>query len=261
MTNETRIRTVKSVENAFEILEYLRDVNEATVSEVADHSELSPGSVHTHLATLKEQGYVVQEGDQYRLGPLLLPLGEHVRNKSRIYRAAEDQVDRLADDTGECAHLVVEHDGRLVTLYETFGEKAVGTEYHTKKREEPIEHHHCTAVGKAMLSQTPTERVEEILDQHGMVARTPNTITDRETLLEELATVREQGYAINNEEQMVGIRAVGASITTSGGEVLGALSVSGPTSRLKPDAVQNEVAEKVIRATNISEVNVNTIAE
>ena len=111
MSDGSRVRTVKSVENAFEILEYLRDVNEATVSEVAEYSTLSPGSVHTHLTTLKQRGYVVQDGDTYRLGPLLLPLGEHVRNKSRIYRAAEEEVDGLAEETGECAHLVVEHGG------------------------------------------------------------------------------------------------------------------------------------------------------
>lgn len=261
MTEGTRVRTVKSVENAFEILEYLRDANEATVSEIAEHSPLSPGSVHTHLATLKQRGYVVQDGDAYRLGPLLLPLAEHVRNKSPIYQAAAEQVDRLAEETGECAHLVVEHGGRLVTLYETFGENAVGTEYHTRKREEPIEHHHCTAVGKSILSQLDEERVADIIDRHGMVQRTPHTITTPEELLAELEQVCEQGYAVNDQEQMVGIRAVGAPVTTSSGDVLGALSVSGPTSRLKHEEVRSTLAEEVIRATNISEVNVNTITE
>lgn len=261
MTGDTQTRTVKSVENAFGILEYLRDANEATVSEIADHSSLSPGSIHTHLATLKQRGYVVQEGDEYRLGPLLLPLGEHVRNKSPIYQAAAEQIDRLAEETRECAHLVVEHSGRLVTLYEKFGENAVGTEYHTRKREEPIEHHHCTAVGKAILSRLDEERVAEILERHGMAQRTPHTVTTPEDLLAELEQIREQGYAVNDQEQMVGIRAVGAPVTTSGGDVLGAISVSGPTSRLKPEEIRDALAEEIIRATNISEVNVNTITE
>lgn len=259
MAEESRVRTVKSVENAFEILEYLRDVNEATVSEVAEYSTLSPGSVHTHLTTLKQRGYVVQKGNEYRLGPLLLPLGEHVRNKSRIYRAAKEEVDRLAEKTGECAHLVVKHDGRLVTLYETFGENAVGTEYHTRKREEPISHHHCTAVGKAILSRLGAERIKEIINRHGMVERTPHTMTTSEKLFEDLEQVREQGYAINDEEQMAGIRAVGAPVTTSGGEVLGAISVSGPTSRLTSEEAENTLAEAVIQASNIAEVNVHTV--
>lgn len=255
------MRTVKSVENAFEILEYLRDVTGATVSEIAEYSTLSPGSVHTHLVTLKQRGYVVQEGDEYRLGPLLLPLGEHVRNKSRIYRAAKEEVDRLAEETNECAHLVIEDGGRLVTLYETFGENAVGTEYHMRKREEPISHHHCTAVGKAILSQVDDERVEEILDWHGMIERTPHTMTTPEELFDELEQVRKQGFSVNDQEQMVGIRAVGVPITTSDGDVLGAISVSGPTSRLKSEAVQNNLAEEVIRASNIAEVNVHTLTE
>lgn len=259
MSDDSQMRTVKSVENALEILEYLRDVNEATVSEIAQHSTLSSGSVHTHLTTLKQHGYVVQGGDAYRLGPLLLPLGEHVRNKSPIYQAAAEQVDRLAEETGECAHLVIEHDGRLVTLYETFGENAVGTEYHTRKREEPIEHHHCTAAGKAILSQLDDEDIATIIDRHGMLQRTPHTITTRADLFAELEEIREQGYAINDEEQMVGIRAVGAPVTTSSGDVLGAISVSGPTSRMQFEEIENSLAEEIIRATNISEVNVNTI--
>lgn len=258
MTNSTGRRTVKSVEKAFDVLEYLRDENGTTVSAIANHLPLSPGSVHTHLTTLKQRGYVVQEGDEYRLGPLLLPLGEHVRNKSVIYRAASDQIDKLAETTDECAHLVVNHGGRLVTLYEAFGGNAVGTEYHAKKREEPISHHHCTAVGKAMLSQYDDDRVSEVLDQHGMVERTPNTITDRDEFYEELREARERGFAISDEEQIVGIRAVGAPITTSDGEVPGGISVSGPASRLTQETIRDEIAEQVNRASNISEVNVHT---
>lgn len=261
MTGETEKRTVKSVDTACNILEYLRETNGATVSDVATHTSLSAGSVHTHLTTLKEHGYVVQEGDRYKLGPLLLTLGEHVRNKNLLYRASKEEIDVLADETNECVHLVIEYEGRLVTLYEAFGENAVGTEYHTKKREEPIQHHHCTAAGKAMLSRYSRERVETILDRHGMPVRTPNTITDREKLFEELSKIRDRGFAISNEEQIVGIRAVGAPITAPDGEVLGAISVSGPTSRLKDDICREEISEQVIRTVNIAEININTINE
>lgn len=259
MAEANKKRTVKSVENAIEILEHLRDTNGATISDIAETSSLSSGSVHTHLVTLKDRGYVIQDDGTYKLGPLLLPLGEHVRNKSPIYQAGKEQVDRLAEETGECAHLVVKHDGQLVTLYETFGENAVGTEYHTRKREEAIEHHHCTAAGKAILSQLEDERVREILNNKGMVERTPHTKTTPDELLEELAQVREQGYAINNEEQMIGIRAIGAPVIASSNEVLGAISVSGPTSRLQSEKLQDELADEIIRATNITEVNINTV--
>jgi IclR family transcriptional regulator, arginine deiminase pathway regulator len=259
MTGETTQRTVKSVENAFKVLEVLRELERATVSELANRVGLTGGSVHTHLATLKNSGYVVQEGTEYRLGPSLLTLGEHVRNRSDLYQAGKDQVDTLAKEADECAHLLVEHDGRMVTLYESFGNSAVGTEYHVRKREEALQHLHCTASGKAMLSRLPEDRVESILDTHGMTRKTRSTITDRDRLFQELEAARENGYAVADEEQITGIRAVGSPITSARGDVCGAISVSGPVSRLTDEVLKNDVAERVIRATNITEVRINTI--
>lgn len=83
----------------------------------------------------------------------------------------------------------------------------------------------------------------------------------RDGLVADLERVREQGCAVNDEEQLVGIRAVGALVTTSDGDVLGAISVFGPTSRLTVEEVETTLAEAVIRASNITRVNVHTITE
>jgi DNA-binding IclR family transcriptional regulator len=252
-------RTIQSVTNACRVIEYLQQSEGGSVTELAEATDLTPGTVHAYLTTLRQENYVVKDGRTYRLGPKLLTLGEYVRNHAEVYRAAKDQVETLADETGESAHLLVEHDGQLFALYERFGQNAVGVEYHDRKREQPLNHLHCTAAGKAILSQLPDAEVREIVNDRGMPRNTRNTITDVEVLLEDLAAVRERGYAFADEEQMAGIRAVGAPVTHEESGTIGAVAISGPTARFKNDEFRQVYPEMVVQAANICEVNLHTI--
>lgn len=255
MDEQTTGRKIQSVDTACELIEQLREYQEASLSELADALDLSPGTVHTHLATLKHHGLVHQTDKKYRLGPQLLTLGEFVRNHSDLYRAGKEQIETLAEESGECAHLLIEHDNQLFALYERFGENAVGVEYHDKKREEPLNHLHCTAAGKAILAYRPDEEVEELIASTGLPWNTQNTITDADELFDELKTVRERGFAFADEEQMQGIRAVGAPVRTPNGTAIGAIALSGPTSRLQGDEFREEIPEMINQAANICEVN------
>ena len=252
-SNDTR--TIKSVETSFEILEYLREKKEGTISELADELGQSPGTIHTHLSTLKERGFVVQPDRRYRLGPQFLPFGEHVRHHSELYRAAHEQVDELAQQTGETAHLIIEYGGQIYTLYENFGSDAVGVEYHSKKRQKPLNHLHCTAAGKVILAHSSKQRRRTFFDRCDFQSTGPNTITDPEAFESELQTVADRGLAFANEEQIQGIRAVGAPIVTQGGAVLGAITVSGPTTRLKDERFREHLPEKVLHAAEVAELN------
>ncbi len=248
-------RTVQSVATACEIIETLQDEDGVTVSELGDLLEMSASSVHAHLTTLKQYGFVVQHDDQYQLGPHFMPLGEYVRNHMPLYRAAKEEVNELASTTGEGAHLVIEHQGLLLSVYETFGSNAVGREYHARKREEPKAHLHCTAAGKAILAHYPEERVREIAEQRGLVRQTQRTTTDVDDLLEELETVAERGYATADREQLQGIRGVGAPIEDRNHSVVGSISISAPASRLKGDVFREEIPEQVMHTANIAEIN------
>jgi DNA-binding IclR family transcriptional regulator len=253
-------RTITSVTNAFDIIKHIRRHGGATVSKVAAEMDLTPSTVHTYLATLREANYVVKEGGAYRLGPQLLTLGEFVRHHDKLFRAAKEQVEELAEETGESVHLIIEHDGKLFGLYERFGENAVGIEYHNRKREQPLNHLHCTAAGKAILSELPDDEVEGIVEKSGMPRNTNQTITDRDRLLEELETLRERGYAQADEEQMEGLRAVGAPVVTPQSGVVGAIAVSGPTARLSGERFEEYIPEMVVQAANICEINLQTVA-
>lgn len=250
-------RSIKSVELTAEIVDQIREMEGATVTELADRIGVTPGSVHTHLSTLKEIGYVVQNDTEYDLGPELMTLGEYVRNNTPLYRASKEEVEQLAKETGEGVHLVVEHRGELFALYERFGPDAVGVEFHEHKREDSFDLH-CTAAGKAILAYMDESRRGEIITTAQLPEQTRHTITDREELVADLETVRERGYASVDEEQVLGVRAVSAPITGRSG-IAGSLAISGPTSRLKGERFHEELPERVRHATNVCEVNLQTV--
>ena len=261
MSKHEGSRTIAAIDTTCEIIRALQDRKGGSISELADDTDVSLATIHAHLASLKRHGLVKQDHHSYELGPRLLALGEHVRNNSELFKASKEEVDRLATETGECAHLIIQHEDNLYALYERFGENAVGVEFHDRKRERPLHHLHCTAAGKAILAYLPQSEVTDILDSHGMPRRTANTITDRETLFEDLEETRERGFALNHEEQMNALRAVGIPVTSPSGTVLGALAVSGPTARLKGDLFEEELPNKLMRAANVAEVNFQTTVD
>jgi len=248
-------RTIKSVDVVCKLITELRDTDEVSVTELADVVDRSPGTVSTYLTTLKGHGFVVKSDDGYTLGPEFLTFGEYVRHNFPLYQAAKDEIDELVEVTGECAHLIIEHRGRIYTLYENFGTNAVGVEYHNRKRETPLNHIHCTAAGKSILAHLPERRAERILRERGLTRNTDQTITEFDRLLDELETVRNRGYSFADEEQLHGLRAVGAPVLTQTGTVVGAITVSGPTSRLRGDWFESELPERVMQAANIAELN------
>lgn len=257
MTGDAEGRQLKTVTTSLRIVAALSELDGAGVTELADHLGLSKAAVHSHLNTLRENRLVAKEGSQYELGLRFVTLGEYVKHQNRLYTAGKDPVDELADATGEYAHLMAEEHGRGIHLYKAKAEGAVAKEYHRLNLERP-DHLHYSSIGKAVLAYLPEERVRAIIDEYGLPQRTENTITDQAALFEELATVRDRGYAVNDEEEIVGLRAVGAPVRRSDGRVLGAVSVSGPTSRMQGETFETTVPEQVMEAANIIELNIET---
>lgn len=257
MESDQPPRTLKTVERTCEILDALKELEGAGVTKLADHLDMSKGGVYNHLATLHDQQYVVKNGDEYELSHRFFNLGEFVKHRSPLYTAGRSEVDRLAEETGENAHLMVEQFGKAIYYYKAQSDKGISREYHWNLLEEP-DYLHWTAVGKAVLAELPRERVEEIIDTHGLGAMTEETITDPDRLFDELDEIRRKGYALNDEEQIRGVRAIGTTVLNHQGDVLGAISVSGPTSRIDDEKFTSEYPELVMQAANIIEVSLDT---
>jgi DNA-binding IclR family transcriptional regulator len=243
-------KTVQAVENACAVLAALQKLGGAGVTELADELSLAKGAVHAQLATLVQQGFVAKDGTTYRLSLRYLDMAEHVKNQFEKFDVVCSEVDSLASETGEVAQFATEEHGRLVYLHKTKGDDAVETASTIGCRE----YLHCTALGKAILSELPRERVDEIVDCHGLPAKTERTLTTRAELHETLDETRERGYAIDDEENIEGLRCIAAPVVADD-EVLGAFSVSGPSSRMTDDRLQSELVETISRSANVIHIN------
>lgn len=245
-------RTVKAVDTALDIVDALCNLGGATVTELGDHLDLSTSAVHTHLKTLEGRGYVTCEDYTYRPSLRFIGIGEQVKREHiRIYNAGREEIQELAEATGEYGWLMAEERGEGIYVFKYRGENAVETGNFPPGQPTPL---HCTACGKAILAHLPEARVREILNESGMEARTPNTITDEETLLEELEQIREQGYALSSEESVHGIRAIAAPVLTEDGSVLGSIGISGPVSRIKAERFRETLPEQLVECSNIVEI-------
>jgi len=222
-------RTLATTETSFRVIETIRERNGATMEELATELGLAKSTIHGHLFTLIKNHYIVKEDDKYQLGLRFFNLGEYVRTRREVYTRVHNTVVSLSREINEEVDFSVEEYGRTIVLFDTLG--------HGVKRGFQIGQYfymNTNAAGKAILSELPNERVEQILGYWGMPAETSKTITDREALYAELKQTRERGYATNDEENFEGIRAISSTIHDPDGSILGALAISGPKYRL-PD--------------------------
>jgi len=244
---------VRTTAKTLDIIEKMATRDEVRISELAEELDIGKSGIHNHLCTLQERGYVVQEGEAYRLGLRFLEIGGRLRKKTDFFEVAEPEVDALAKETGELVNLMTEERGLGVYLKRAKGRNAVDLDTYAGHHV----HLHCTALGKALLAYRPEEQVEKIIDHHGLPKRTDQTITERSKLWDDLKSIREQGYAIDNGERLEGLWCVAAPIKSKEDEVLGALSVSAPQTRMSEDQAKNEIRKGVQSAANVIELNVN----
>ncbi|MFP8954580.1 IclR family transcriptional regulator (plasmid) [Natrialbaceae archaeon A-arb3/5] len=241
---------VRTTEKSLRLISELNRRGGARVTELANDLDMGKSAVHNHLSTLEEHGYVVEEAKTYRLSLKFLDIGGQIRNEMGVYKVAEPKVRELAEESGELVHLAVEEDGQGVYLCRSKGDRAVELDTYIGCRH----HMHSAAFGKAILAHLPTERVNEIIDRHGLPAVTSKTITSRDELFEELDLTRERGFAVDDEERLEGLRCIAAPIRFDSG-VIGAISISAPTARIDDEWASNEFVEQLCRTANVIELN------
>jgi len=244
-------RRVQAVETACDVLSVLRRMDGAGVSELAAELDLSKATVHSHLNTLLEREFVVKHGDTYAISLQFVDFGEYAKTELDIYEIAKAEVERLAEETGEVAQFMIEEHGRGVYLHKASGENAIQTASYIGNRKDL----HCTALGKAILSQLSSERVEGIIERRGLPQYTEDTVTTPGGLFEQLDEIREQNVAFDDEEVLTGLRCVAAPVENPTGYRKAAISVSGPTSRFKGERFRESLPELVQGAANVIEVN------
>ncbi|MCU4800807.1 IclR family transcriptional regulator [Halobacteria archaeon HArc-gm2] len=241
---------LKTIQRAFEILELLREGKSVGVAELARRMDLPKSTVHDYLRSLNTMGYVVNEGQEYKLSFRLLELGGQVKYSNRLFHVAKPELDRLVEETGELASVNVEERGHFVILHAKYGDESLQLGIYPGMTI-PI---HTHAAGKVMLAGFPDEKVDRILDEHGLEQRTEHTITDRDELAAELDAIGERGYGVDWNEQIVGMGVVAAPVEIDG-RVIGAIGLVCPTDRLDDADYRAELVQEVKKSANIISVN------
>lgn len=225
--------SIQSITRAFRIVDTLREQGPLTLTELADYLEIPTSTAHVYLQTLQQEGFVLCEDHEYRNGLRFLEYGGHVRQQYEIYSAAKQVLRELAMQTGERAGLGVEENGKRVLLYVEDGTSAVSDNAPIGEYTEM----HWTALGKCTLAYLPPDRRDTIITTSDLPRATRKTITEPEALRQELAGIRDRGYAIEDEEHRNGIRSICVPILTPDDVILGSIGLTGPINRFDGSTV------------------------
>ncbi|RBI58534.1 IclR family transcriptional regulator [halophilic archaeon] len=252
MDSQENRNQLRTLERAFLIMDTLKDQNGGRVTEIATYLDLPKSTVHNHLSTLHQLGYLVKEGDEYHIGLKSLDYGGYAANRKKSYRMARGKVKELANETNERAQFIVEEHGRGIYVHQETGSHAVQADVRLGK----ITHLHTVAAGKAILAHLPTNRVDAILANQGLPKYTENTIINSDKLKDELSTIRERGWAYNRGERISKQTAVGVPLTSENNTVIGAFSISGPKQRIDREQLEDKIPNLLLGAVNELELNI-----
>jgi len=237
---------VQSLERAFGLLEAMADAGGTIgLSQLAAEAELPLPTIHRLVRTLVDLGYVRQEPSrQYALGPRLIRLGE---TSSRLLgRWARPYLLELVEGLGESANLAMLDGDQIVYVGHVMpSQNSMRMFTEVGRRVDP----HTTAVGKAILAGDDDATVRALLARPGMGTRTAHTITSPDAFVEELALTRQRGYALDNEEQELGVRCVAVAVP---GDHRLALSISGPQPRMGDAVIDKAVGPLRAAAAAVS---------
>jgi DNA-binding IclR family transcriptional regulator len=238
------VNGVQSVDRAVSVLEILAQRGEAGVSEVAAEIDVHKSTAFRLLGALEARGLVDQtaERGKYRLGFGIVRLAGAVTGRLDITQQGRPVCERLSEEIGETVNIAVLQEHFAVNLYQVRGPGAVGT-HNWVGQLTPV---YATSSGKILLAHLPAKERAAVLATSEVQKLTPHTLTVRTKLEEDLAEARERGYAVTREEFEIGLHALAAPIRSRDGEVIAALSASGPAYRFTEERI-HAVAPVLIR--------------
>ncbi|MED1642745.1 IclR family transcriptional regulator [Brevibacillus agri] len=233
---------IQSVDRAIDILELFSLTEpELSVKEISDRLKLSKSTVHGLMKTLEHRGYLEQKptDQKYKLGLRLFELGNLVGSGMELRNLAYPIIQSLVATLQETVHLVV-LDKDEVVYVEKVEAPASLRMYSMLGKRAPL---YCTGGGKALFAYLDEATVDRILQQADLRALTPFTLTDPEAIKRELQKIREQGYAIDDEEIEIGLKCVAAPIFNHEGKVIASISCAGPKHRFSDDKMTTFIQE------------------
>lgn len=237
---------VKSLYKAVKLLDYFDAQHpERGISELAALSGMQKSGVHNIMSTYEICGLVAKnpENSKYRLGLKLLELS-HVFSQDDVFRQVIRPVmEEVARDTGETVFLATPYGTQIIYREAAYPTLSISV----RAINGVVAPMYCTGIGKAILAYQDEDFIERVIDE-GLTAFTPNTITEPGAFREELIKIKQQGYSVDNMEHEYGIKCVGVPVRNGSREVIGAISITGPSLRFTDKKI-NEYAVLLIETS------------
>ena len=229
-TTAQAARTVQSLERAFSILEAIAGSDQPlSLAELSRLTSLHTSTAFHLIKTLILLGYVRQEDSKrYRIGPRLFMQAAGASNEIGLVNLATPHLKRLADETGETAHLAVQAENGIAVIAKIEARSTV----RTSERLGIVRPAHCTAIGKVLLADLPGDELESYLRTGTLKAFTSKTIIERATLREEIRRVAASGIAYDDAEFSEELRCVAAPVRNYTRQTIASVGISGPVWRV-----------------------------
>ena len=239
---------VQTIERTSLILDILGQSPQGiSIRDLSEKIKLPKGTTHRLVSSLAYFGYARQDSKtrNYFLGLKLVELGNLLLSQLDLRKEAESFLRDLAERTKETVHMVFLDRGEIVYIDKVeLDHNPAGLRMASRVGlRNPA---HSSAVGKVLLSHLREEELDDLIKEKGLPRRTGNTITDLIQLKEHLRAVRNQGYAIDDEENEKGIRCVAAPIFNEAGKAVAAISISGPAFRITKKVVLETLKKEVM---------------
>lgn len=233
--DKTAQNTIKSLDRAMAVLEFLSEAQGKALSTLAADLGQSPATIYRILITLEGRGLVEfdQAAQVWHIGPQAFVIGARFLKRTSLVDRARPIMRHLMEKTGETANLGVEQNGHVLFVSQVETHATIRAFFAPGT----LSRMHASGIGKALMAQMETARIDKLLSDAPLEQFTEHTFTDRDALLADLATTRTRGYAIDGEERNLGMRCIAAPVFDIHGEAVAGISVSGPTSRVGMDRI------------------------
>jgi len=244
--DKTAQNTIKSLDRAMEVFEFLSEGQGKALSTLAADLDQSPATIYRILVTLEGRGLVEfdQAGQLWHVGARAFVIGARFLKRTSLVERARPIMRQLMEQTGETANLGIEQNGHVLFVSQVETHASIRAFFPPGT----LSRLHASGIGKALMAQMEGARVDKLLAVAPLEQFTEYTLTERGALMEDLASTRARGYAIDGEERNIGMRCIAAPVFDIHGEAVAGISVSGPTSRVGPERIEEFSAAVVVAA-------------
>jgi IclR family transcriptional regulator, pca regulon regulatory protein len=207
-----------------------------TIAQISQKTGIPRAAVRRCLYTLQQLGYVDAELNNFSLRPKVLTLGYSYLSSTPLTVSSQPYLNAISRELGESCSLAVLDDGEVLYVARSAASRVMSVALNTGSRLPA----YCTSLGRVMLAHLAPRELDAYFEKARLKAMTDKTVTSQKRLREILVQVRQDGYAINDEELELGLRSIAVPVRGASGQVLAALNVGAQAGRVSVERMRAE---------------------